>query len=405
MRGQNWSKQTELPGPSAVGWSLGGLALAALVVGLIRRDAGLTLLSAVFISILVYAFLAVFLVALGRGASIRSLSCSFVPAEPGYGDPLRIYLPDFSPGQARWRPLGVLARYEVALSTLDGRTWERCIDPDRRPAAGYGPFPAGNRGAYFGDHDQLVFYDVFGFFSRRFRLGQETGPRLLVRPKPADEYLAASVAAGGSELREEPRYHRTEDLTDHRPYHPGDDPRRINWKLFGHVGDLFVRDGEPEPPPRSRFAVLLDCSVDRNLFSIEAGRSALDLLAEQALGVLVDLHNRGMEVLIGYSGSDIKPLDPAAGARFLAFPAALPLETEADLPMPGDGWGVLILALPRTASVDGGLSSLDRFITRFRHKPLELILIHDRRLSAESVSACMAAYAQKGGLHVRGLPV
>jgi len=407
----NSSKQTEFSGapafpvPSGIGWGLVGISLVALAVGVLRHDAGLTLLSAIFLSILVYSLLAVCLVALGRKASIRTLTCSISPSETQYNAPLRILLPDFFPGQARWRPLGVLARYEVALSTMDGRSWEHCVDPDRRPKAGYGPFPAGKRGAYFGHHDHVVFYDVFGFFSRRFQLAQEAEPRLLVLPNPAEEFLAATVAAGGNELREEPRRQRTEDLTDHRPYHPGDDPRRINWKLFGHIGDLFVRDGEPEPPPRSRFVVLVDCSVDGSLYSIESGRSALDLLAEHALGLVVDLHNRGMEVLVGYSGSEIAPLDPSAGARFLAFPAVLDLDTPSDLPVPVAGWGVLILALPRSVSVVDNPTSLDRFLSRFRHKALELVFIYDHQLGAGTVSACVSMYAQKGGFRVRGFPV
>jgi len=396
---------SRLPVPSAVGSWLAGIALFALTLGLFRRETAWTLLSAVFLTVLAYSFVAVYLVSLARRRVLRTISCGVFPLEPGTDDQVRIFLPDIPAGEIRWRLPGILARCEIALHTRDGRSWQQCIDPDRRPLAGYGPFPAGDRGAYYSSFDHLVFYDAFGLFSRRYRLPQVQEPRLLVRPRPSEELLTASVATGGREVREEPRYRRTEDLTDHRPYHPGDDPRRINWKLYGHAGDLFVREGEGEPPPRSRYVIILDCSVDRSLYNEETGRRGIDLLAEQTLGLAVELYNRGMHVLAGYSGSTISALDPGTGSRFLAFPAALPLDTPADLPVPTETYSVLVLALPRTRSESSPPSALDRFLIRCHQKTLDLVFIQTNKIPADAVSACIASYAHKGGLRVHGFPV
>jgi hypothetical protein len=56
---------------------------------------------------------------------------------------------------------------------------------------------------------------------------------------------------GRSPLRDAERY-------DARRFQPGDDVRHLNWRLFAHTGELFVRIGDELPPPSVAFTVAID---------------------------------------------------------------------------------------------------------------------------------------------------
>jgi hypothetical protein len=200
-----------------------------------------------------------------------------------------------------------------------------------------------------------------GFFRASYHIVQDNAPRLLVSPLPSETKLPIKTLSGGTEQRQDYHYIKTDDLIDHRPYVPGDDPRRINWKLYGHAGDLFVREGEPEPPPHSRLLILIDTQADKGLYTAEAARQAADKLCENAMEAVLDYSERGMDILIGYTGGNI--LGGAKGelAAALAYPAALPLSDAADLPPSPEDHGILILALPRS---DASSSALDRFLKK-----------------------------------------
>ena len=48
------------------------------------------------------------------------------------------------------------------------------------------------------------------------------------------------------------------DFAEHRPYTPGDDPRRVDWKVYARTERYFVKEFEAET--NTNFTVLLDCS-------------------------------------------------------------------------------------------------------------------------------------------------
>ena len=48
------------------------------------------------------------------------------------------------------------------------------------------------------------------------------------------------------------------DFAEHRPYTPGDDPRRVDWKAYARTEKYFVKEFEAET--NTNFTVLLDCS-------------------------------------------------------------------------------------------------------------------------------------------------
>ena len=319
---------------------------------------------------------------------------------------------------------GLLIRCRLRLETRDGRRLEHVFDPAPLKGAGALVFPL--RGAYYSGGDELAVLDAFGFFGFSWPLPPEDEARVLAGPQPAEEALALNPRTGGREQRSGPHYRRTDDLIDHRPYIPGDDPRRINWKLYSHgpANSLFVREGESEPPPRSQLLILADTEADPRLYSPQAAREGVDLLCAQVLAICLDLSGRGMDILAGYTGGPLYGGDATELAQALAWPAALPLPGGEKLPrswtqlhgkgdrrgvsggpasppeLPVAERGTCILALPRT-SIGGGIrgsSALDRFLSRPAF-PCDIIFVHTGASPLrETAESCARLYGSRGGV-------
>jgi hypothetical protein len=377
------------------------IILLALIAGELRKELALTLTGAVFLAVWVYCFSMTLLLALLHRKRAFGLSCRISPGKISAGDTAELFFiqgggttggsaDGHSPAKRGGRFIrlpGILIRYRVALRTKDGRLIQRDFDPDfaggARTASKHGGrlFPVPLRGAWFSSYDELAVFDALGFFRFNFRLPQEAGPRILSGPGSASNALPVHVRSGGSERRSELHYQRTDNLVEHRPYVPGDDPRRINWKLYGHGGELFVREGESEPPPHSHILIVIDTEADAYFYTKEAARNAVDMLCENALAAALVCAGSGMDVLVGFTEGACAGPSPAGShlgvfggnqaelAAALALPAALPLHeperkrwkrSPAVYPVPLDDRGLLILALPRRAG--GETSALDLFI-------------------------------------------
>jgi uncharacterized protein (DUF58 family) len=425
-----------IPVPRRLGVFVLILMVVALFAGRLRAEIALSLLGVVFLVTLGYCFLATLLLGLvnqkkAAAASARMLTRQIRASSAGDGDgagnganeraELAFALNAPYEGKRFSRLPGILVRYELRITTQDKRRIRYMFDPDflRNKA---NSFPVPERGAYYsnaGDADRLMLFDALGFFqlslftSITSQVPADTGYRLLVVPKPT-EPLPIQTRSGGEEQRNTPRLLRTDNLIDHRPYIPGDDPRRINWKLYGHAGDLFIREGEPQPPPHSRLVILLDTQVDGACYNEDAGRLAVDLLCESALAIAVDYARRGIEISVGYSGGNIaggntvgdnySGGDYAAAniqelAALLAYPAALSAAMK--LPMPVEDRGVLILALPRERAGD---SALDQFLrTRNMRLAVDLVFLYsDERLTV-AAETCARLYGQKSAVRARRL--
>jgi hypothetical protein len=315
---------------------------------------------------------------------------------------------------------GILVRDEVRLATGDGREIRHFFDPDgsQLPSS----FPVPERGAYYGYLDRFFIGDILGLFRFYLPLPQNKSPRILALPQAAAEPVPVYIRSGGEAQRQNVHYHRTDNLIDHRPYVPGDDPRRINWKLYGHApsNELFVREGEPEPPPHSRLLILVDTLADPALYNPVSGRRGVDLLCENALAIVLEYQGRGMELSIGYTGGGIVEGTNAELAEALAYPAAYPVNTDAaaglppqpaskedgtprELPAsPGDR-SILVLALPRTIAGD---SALDRFLkNRLPGTSVDLAFLYGDGGPEEAAETCARLYKQRGGVYARGIRV
>ena len=425
-----------LPRPRSMGSFFILLSVLAFIAGRIRNELALTLLGTLFLIILAYCFFGVFLLGLVNRRKGQNLSMVITGAALPAGGEGELCVTNNLP-QAKnnfWRLPMVLIRCELFIETRDGRVIRHYANPG---VDKYSKFPVRERGAYYGERDSFIVFDAPGFFRLAFPLQHNTpgNVRLLAVPRQAEETIPLSLKSGGTEERNEPHYRKSDELIDHRPYIPGDDPRRINWKLYSHtpMGDLFVREGENEPPPRSRLLILIDTEVDHSLYSPDEGRKAVDLLCESALAAAQEFSNRGMDILVGYTGGRViggndegLPLNITQIAAALAWPAAIfrskdgaGAESQAanlpgtELPHAPNDRAVLILALPRTFI--SGASALDRFLRkREANQETDLVFLYNEELRIEDLrtkgsrraaelqkaaSLCVNLYSGRSGVH------
>jgi hypothetical protein len=328
---------------------------------------------------------------------------------------------------------GILVRCRFLIETKDGRRISHNFSPSK---SGPHSFPVKKRGAYFCVCDEFAVFDALGFFRFAFRLQPEganldssgTSPKLLAKPNPAETVTGVNARAGDSSLTPELSLQRSDILIDHRPYTPGDDPRRINWKLYGHGGNLFVREGEREPPPHSALAVLVDGEYDPVLYDKPHARHDVDLLCENALAVAIACSESGMDVVVGTldgTGGDRKEF-----AATLARPAAVCVKENQDgHNLPGTGTdndsepslssgdtdnnrGVMIFALPRSCTG----TNLDRFLKKAatgqgtrKNRNVDLLFVchrtetgsekEDERIAAANL--CVSMFNQRPGVKAR----
>lgn len=170
------------------------------------------------------------------------------------------------------------------------------------------------RGVYRGGCAAVV-GDAFGFW----RSGREL-PGILETaafPEPGIAAAALPRGSGGKRADVSDRRIRGEDRFDARPYLPGDDPRRLHWKLYARFGGLFVRPGDLSPPPRKTVRILLDTERPDSLAG-PPGEDYLDSLVSSALGYARDLEDRGLSVLFSAPGSPDAPVDPPGLLYWLA---------------------------------------------------------------------------------------
>lgn len=151
--------------------------------------------------------------------------------------------------------------------------------------------------------------------------------------------LADAVGVGGHRSR---RKGASVEFADYRDYQPGDDLRRVDWRLYGRTDRLHVRDAHEETP--LRVMLLLDVSPSMAYASKAGGLTKIDF-ARAMLGALALLTRRQRDACgIGLVADDL--------VHFLA-PSASPARLRAvwgALEKPATGRNTaLASALARTA--------------------------------------------------------
>ncbi|MFQ3547529.1 MAG: DUF58 domain-containing protein [Termitinemataceae bacterium] len=381
-------------------WAAGILLFAT---GLARGEPILTLVGLGSLGVLGYFLLALGLWRLLHRDLCLQLSCTIVPENIRCGETTTIVVQQ----SEEHRPLrlfpvpGIFPYYKVDLTTRDGKSISVQLKIPRPSERNSQEITSDqwSRGVYYGDHDCLLLSDALGFYHLCIPLQSREGERLYIRPLPAAFFQPPSIHGGGDTRRTEHRYRRTEDLTDNRPYVPGDDPRRINWKLYSHAGSLFIRQGELEPPPNTELIFIIDTSIDHRVFSASEGRALVDLLTAQTLRFGLDLLEARYALSLAYPGSQLRPLTADELSQCLSFPAAIDAQEAPSFPVLPTHSSIFIFALPRLTQ--GPELILDRLLAKrhggAREKTKLFFLDPSSMVDRSGISfiyeSCRAAYA------------
>jgi len=393
----------------------------SFAAGAIRREMVLTLTGTVFLSIWSYCLVMTFLLALIHRRRARGISIRLSPEKIATGEWTQViysHNKDISFNKKIFQFPLILVRCRLLLSTKDGRRVTYDFKPEQKIGVEeQETFQVKKRGAYFSAFDELAIFDTLGFFRFAFRIFTEEGGReevrLLVSPHAAPETITVRAKGGDSDRRDAPAVERTDDLIDHRPYVPGDDPRRINWKLYSHGNELFIRQGEREPPPHSNITILIDTQFDALYTGKHADTAeAVDLLCENALAI-INSNKDERDIQIGFTGQMEKisqSLTASELGYLLAYPSASAYLANTVIPpvlpkVPEDR-AILILALPR---INAGISALETFLTKNANRSIELIFIYgadkdvlERCAAAET---CANLYNRRPGVTARAIGV
>ncbi|MDR1317657.1 MAG: DUF58 domain-containing protein [Spirochaetales bacterium] len=279
------------------------LAFASLVAGILLKETALLVFGMLFLAILVYCLGACLAMAAAYRRRADDMGADFAPCAVAAGEEITALF--IGTAKRFWTPPAILARYLIKLKTLDGRIIEK-VFPRNFFTEKSAVFAGEKRGAYFGEYDYFLLCDIFGFFKVPVKIKSRRGERLLVYPVVSRETPVDIKNTGGGERTVKNARVSSDDLIEQRQYVPGDDPRRINWKLYGHSEELFVREGEKWGEPLSEIIIVIDTGTagsGKKGFQGTAGkRAATDNLCKRALEIAVAATHTASSVAVYYRG-------------------------------------------------------------------------------------------------------
>ena len=151
-----------------------------------------------------------------------------------------------------------------------------------------------HRGRYFYKRQYLNIRDFAGFFAVLYMQPPcLSAAYTVVQPVlPPNKALAPDLRSRA--VNALPSQERTHELYESRPYFPGDDPRKIHWKLYAHTRTLSIKLGAFEPPPVKRLAIYIEEPVVLKKERVSAA-AVYDAFIGRLSGVIVQLLNAGIQ--------------------------------------------------------------------------------------------------------------
>ena len=219
-------------------------------------------------------------------------------------------------------------------------------------------FRAAHRGVYRGSGAALEAYDVLGLTAHRLAFPRQDTVTVYPQVRRARELLGL-VEQTDEATVDSRRRRRSEELLEARKYYPGDDVRRLNWKVFAHMDELFLRIGEEVPPPESRILFILDTTsnpcVPRPLDS-----DYLDRLVESCASIMVHLASLGLEVTFSRPGvRDCRSFGEGSRTALLTALAGAWWTTEAWAPeLPAKALQAVVFASPGSPGLPRIMSTI-----------------------------------------------
>ena len=167
----------------------------------------------------------------------------------------------------------------------------------KRTAANF-PLPKEERGRFFLEKEYIEISDLAGFFSFRLLKNEKSIPQLFIYPMVTEiksfelPEILNETSAHTINLR------RTDELYDSRPYFPGDDIRKINWKLYAHTQELSIKQGDFVPPPRIFFTIYVESPIiDKD---IAFYKKKFDEFINLSTSIAFYLHQKGISFNIRF---------------------------------------------------------------------------------------------------------
>ncbi|UTC56928.1 DUF58 domain-containing protein [Treponema sp. OMZ 305] len=151
------------------------------------------------------------------------------------------------------------------------------------------------RGRYFYKRQYLNIRDFAGFFAAAYTQPPCLSvPYIVVQPAlPSQKTVFPDLRSRA--VNDLPSQERTHELYESRPYFPGDDPRKIHWKLYAHTNTLSIKLGAFEPPPVKRLAIYIEEPVCTKKKEQAWVASIFDAFIGRLSGVIIELLNAGIQ--------------------------------------------------------------------------------------------------------------
>jgi hypothetical protein len=94
-----------------------------------------------------------------------------------------------------------------------------------------------------------------------------------------------------------------DERLERRSYVPGDDPRRLDWKVYARTGELQVKVGEESLPSRGRVWIRV-VFPEQSRFQIKKQVARLDISLEAAAALIRHLENENKDLQVLLPGED-----------------------------------------------------------------------------------------------------
>lgn len=154
------------------------------------------------------------------------------------------------------------------------------------------------RGVYSPQKSEIRIIDPANFFIFHIMQDKNSFPLpFVICPEPEEPVSFNLILGQSIQNHGKSTFNRSEDLYENRTYVPGDDPRKINWKIFSHTGVLALREGELLPPPKTEYTFIFN-TVDTKFFP-KSQKHLFDILVNRATSIALSLGNRKIPFTIG----------------------------------------------------------------------------------------------------------
>jgi hypothetical protein len=293
-----------------LGTALFALGLLSVFLGRAKNESAILVLGCLLSIFCAFCLLSVLLHALFLRKKAAALALGFARSRVPCGQSVRMTGPRAF--KAFCIP-PVIARIEVKLSTKDGKKMILVLPPeflrDGVCAVDIAGHESESRGAYRLLASLLV-SDLACLFCVRIKIPQTDKEPLRVYPV-VEKAKAFDLRANINRQEEEWRGLFPQGAAaESRPYVPGDDPRRINWKLFGHTGaggvlqsGLFVREDEKLQALSGEVRIAVDTFFPEAHFR-KTRRRLADKACEDALSTALALRDAGCNIILHYRGAE-----------------------------------------------------------------------------------------------------